>query len=482
MEFDDRVIEALELLEPRFAAVPRDWEGVAARARRMRPRRSGLGLGRGLLIAAAMCALGVGVAGATGGLGNLFGGANSGRALFHRHYPVRKVVVHVRYDHGLAPAALRRRIGDGSPWGLPHYSHEILAGRATRSLVRLSFEDSRFTFYATPMRRQRGYCVFGANLRPGIIQEGQFCTHWAPFRTPWVNQPPPFSQRIPHRVGGWGTDGNHTSLLAKVTGPLSGWNGVRPRPDGSRRRRDGEITGVWTLTGMAPRGAARVEIRFQDGTTMPAARSGPFFIAVIHGAHARLGGRPVAVAALSPAGSILARQRLNPEAFDAEQYAVAQAVQFDHYALDEVATNETQVITGHLNTPFRLAITTGAKVAEVFGGRASSYPKVAAVVVYDHGPYWVATPRHHCPTMPAQCTLPAGRYAWLALVMPAGVPIAVDGNDLTQADRRWQREIRWLRLAPLGTPAPRFARLGPWLWNEGSRPCGQSGFCQTTSP
>lgn len=493
MEFDDRVRDALERLEPSFAAMPRDWDDVVGRARRLQPGRRGrgarlaavvrgLGVGRSLLIAAAVCALGVGVAGATGGLGNLFGGENSGRTLLHRHYPVRQVVVRVLYHHDPAPPGMRQRIGDGSPWRLPRYSREVLDGNATRALASVSFEDSRYRFYATPMKGQRGYCVFGATLRPGIIEEGQFCTHWAAFATPWVNEPPPFSQHIPHRLSGWGFDANHSSLLAKVTGPLSGWNGVRPRPYGARRRKDAEITGVWTVTGMAPRGAAHVEVRFQDGTTMSASTSGRFFIAVIHGTHALVGHRPIGVAARSAGGAIVARQRLNPEAFDAEQYAVAQSVQFDSYAIDEVAVNETQVITGHLNTPFRLAITTGAKVAKVFGGPASRYPKVAAVIVYDHGPYRVATARHHCPTMPAQCTLPAGPYAWLALVMPAGVARPVPGNDLKQADRLWQREIRWLRLAPPGTPAPRLAPLGPWLWQEGSRPCGRGAFCQTNSP
>jgi hypothetical protein len=493
MEFDDRVGDALERLEPSFATMPRDWDDVVARAGRMHAGRRGrgarltarvrrLGVGRSLLIAAAVCALGVGVAGATGGLGNLFAGANSGRTLFHRHYPVRQVVVSVHYDHGLASPAMRQRIGDGSAWRLPRYSHEILAGNATRTLVDVSFEDARYRFFATPMKGQRGYCVFGATAKPRIIEPGQFCTHSAAFATPWVNQPPPFSQHIPHRIGGWAIDGNHSSLLAKVSGPLDGWNGVRPRPYGARRRQDGVIVPVWTVTGMAPRGAARFDIRFQDGTTMPASTNGRFFIAVIDGAHTRVGHRPIAVAALSAGGAIVARQRLNPEAFDAEQYAVAQAVQFDHFSVDEVAVNETQVITGRLNTPFRLAITTGAKVARVFGGQASSYPKVAAVIVYDDGPYRVPVARHNCPTWPAQCTLAAGTYAWLALVMPAGVALGAPGNGLKRAERLWEREIRWVRLAPPHTPAPKLAPLGPWRWNEGSRRCGQSGFCQTDSP
>ena len=45
--------------------------------------------------------------------------ATTGRALFHHHYPVRQVVVHARYTHGLAPLALQQRIGDGSPWRSP---------------------------------------------------------------------------------------------------------------------------------------------------------------------------------------------------------------------------------------------------------------------------------------------------------------------------------------------------------------------------
>ena len=494
MEFDDHVSSALERLEPRGATIARDWDDVVARAGRMQehPRGRGarlaavvrgLGVGRTLLIAAAVCALGVGVAGATGGLGHLFGSDNSGRALFHHHYPVRQVVVHVRYTHGLAPLALQQRIGDGSPWRLPRYVHETLVGSATRSLADLSFEDAHYSLYATPMKGQRGYCVFAGNAKPRVIAPTQFCTHWAAFSTPWVNQPPPLSEHIPHRLAGWGVDANHSSLLAHINGPFSGWDGSRPRPRGARKLKDETIAAVWTVTGMSPPGATRIDIKFQDGTTMPASTNGPFFIAVIHGTHASTGHRPTDVIARSGSGAIIATQRLIPAAFDAQQYALAEAVQGDHFTLDNVATDETQVITGRLNTPFRLAITTGAKVAKVFGGPAKNYPKVAGVIVFDDGPYKIATARHHCPTLPAQCTLPAGTYAWLALVMPAGIQRAVPGNDINRANHTWQHEIRWIKLAPPGTTAPKLAPLGPWLWQEGSRPCNPPGsFCQTDSP
>jgi hypothetical protein len=468
VETDRRIVDLLDRLQPPVLGTERNWDLVVARAGRVRGGRPGLArllarrgrVGtRGLLIAVAVGVIGVGAATAAGELG-LFGGGGS---LFDRHYPVRHLRAQVVFEHGPAPAWVGRLIGDGSAWNLPA-SGEAVDGRRTRFLGSVALQHRRYRYFAVPMTGRRGYCVFGEDMKPGLGGPHQFCTHWSPHATPWVNQAPPLSYRIPERFAQSGADSNHSSLLARVGEPISGFNGRIPAEFLRRLHEDTRPVAVWTVTGMAPRAARRVDIRFQDGTSMAASLNRPFFFAVIQGEHARLGHRPVGILALDGDGRRLARQPLIPGAFDIEQYALQQAVVADKFAIDEIAANESGVISGHGNTPYRMWITTRDRVARVFGGPPSAYPETTAVIVFD-GPFTVATPRHRCGSLPAQCTLPAGRYAWLALAMPANVIRAVRGDELAHAYRHWQRVIRWIALPPAGTAKPDFAPLGEWTWS-----------------
>lgn len=469
MELEDRIRDCLDRLQPPFPDVTPDWAGVERRAEHIRSGNSRgwlggssirrIGLTRGLLIGVAACVLAAGVAAAASGL---FAG---GHSLFHHHYPVQHLVARVHYEHGRAPAAVRRVIGDGSAFGFTSSAvREPVDGARTRLLARVSLARTPYAFYAVPMVGQRGYCVFGKVIRRGLVEPQQFCTHAAGFQTPWVNQPPPLSNRVPERFAQWGEDANNSKLLAHVGPPLAGYNDHVPVATLHRLHIATRPVAVWAVIGMIPRGADRVDVRYQDGTHTAAGINGRFFLAIVQGVHARAGHRPVGLVALSRRGAILAAQRLFPAAFDIEQYALAQAVYGHTNTIDMIAGNETEVILHRLNTPYRMAITTSRRVAKVFGGKASDYPQVSAVIFFP-GPYTVAKARHHCGVLPAQCTLPAGHYAWLALVMPVGVKLAVPGNQLTQAYLRWQRQIRWIKLAPPGTPRPHLALLGPWAWH-----------------
>jgi hypothetical protein len=87
MASDDLARDVLVRMEPPISALTPDWSDVLERAQRMRPRRDSprrltrvrrLSLTRGLLLAAAITAIGVGAAGAAHLL-------SSGGPLFGRH-------------------------------------------------------------------------------------------------------------------------------------------------------------------------------------------------------------------------------------------------------------------------------------------------------------------------------------------------------------------------------------------------------------
>ena len=93
-------------MEPPISALTPDWSDVLERAQMMRPRLDSppptdtvrrVSLTRGLLLAAAITAVGVGAAGAAHLL-------SSGGPLFGRHYPVNRHVAHVRYRARTRPS------------------------------------------------------------------------------------------------------------------------------------------------------------------------------------------------------------------------------------------------------------------------------------------------------------------------------------------------------------------------------------------
>jgi hypothetical protein len=94
--------------------------------------------------------------------------------------------------------------------------------------------------------------------------------------------------------------------------------------------------------------------------------------------------------------------------------------------------------------------TTADRVARVFGVPARNYPHRVGVVVLQ-GPFSIPLYLQGCQPTPTICPVPVGRWAWLAYaVLPARKTGALAG--LVNA--------RWIRVAPLGTPFPRIARLG----------------------
>jgi hypothetical protein len=94
--------------------------------------------------------------------------------------------------------------------------------------------------------------------------------------------------------------------------------------------------------------------------------------------------------------------------------------------------------------------TTAARVARVFGVPARTYPHRVGVVVMN-GPFSIPLYLQGCQATPTICPVPVGHWAWLAYaVLPARKTGALAG--LVNA--------RWIRVAPIGTPLPRIARLG----------------------
>src|SRR5690242_6414155 len=110
MATDDQIRAVLWRLEPPGTGSAPDWADVLGRAGRVRAaaeddgrpaaRIRGRKLTRGVLLAAAISAVGVGAAGAAHLL-------TSSGSLFGRHYPVSRHVAHVRYLHTAAPARLQ---------------------------------------------------------------------------------------------------------------------------------------------------------------------------------------------------------------------------------------------------------------------------------------------------------------------------------------------------------------------------------------
>src|SRR6185312_3192995 len=169
---------------PASAPAP-EWGDVLERARRMRAGRDGgrvlprvrrAGLTRGLLLAAAISAVGVGAAGAA----HLLSG---GGPLFGRHYPVNWHVAHVRYGHGPAPADLQHKVGAGNGWILSKWDEQLRAG-AGRYLASVTVAHKTYRYFGWPMTERHGYCIFDDNPRPGLVAAHQFCVYETQKPTP----------------------------------------------------------------------------------------------------------------------------------------------------------------------------------------------------------------------------------------------------------------------------------------------------------
>ncbi len=464
MASDDRVRDVLLQIELPASGVVPDWGDVLERARRMRAGREGarvfarvrrMRLTRGLLLAAAISAVGVGAAGAAHLL-------SDGGPLFGRHYPISRHVAHVRYLHGAAPASLQHKVGIGRGWNLPRYQEQLRPG-AGRSLASVAVAGKTYRYFGWPMTERHGYCVFDDNPRPGLVAPQQFCVYGTQKPTPWVNQPPPYKYSVKETISPFGAIGS--PLVAQVSEPISGYTSggfTVDRPEA-----------VFTVAGLVPDDAQRVELRLQNGSSVNASVNRPFFFAVVQGRETRAHHRPVAVVALGDDGSELATQRLYPAAFDPEQYALSQALDLVSSLTDDfISSNETIKTDASPYTLHTDHLTTADRVAQVFGGPPSRYPKVSVVVVFQ-GPITIAK-RQLCVNGSVHCTLKRGRYRWIALIMPPVIrrlppgafgPGSQSTHGYYVPERRFNilaREIRILEAAPLDAPRRDLGPLGPW--------------------
>ena len=465
MASDDLVRDALGRMEPPVPGLVADWADVLERARGIRPtldrpdrrlRVRRVSLTRGLLLAAAITAVGVGAAGAAHLL-------SSGGPLFGRHYPVNRHAAHVRYLHGPAPADLQRNVGAGDGWTLSKWGEQLRPG-AGRYLASVSVAHKTYRYFGWPMAERHGYCIFDANPRPGLVSSQQFCVYETQKPTPWVNRPPPYRSTIPHdSVRPYG--GIQSPLVAQVSDPISGYT--------SGGFAVGRPEAVFTVAGLIPSDARGVQIRLQDGSIIRASVNRPFFFAVVQGRQTRSGHRPVSVAALGDDGTELATQRLYPAAFDPEQYALSQALDLVSSLTDDfISSNETIKTDGSPYTYHTDYLTTANRVAQVFGGPPSRYPKVSVVVVF-RGPITIAK-RQLCVNGSVHCTLRRGHYRWIALIMPPVIrrlppgafgPGSQSSHGYYVPTRRYEeldREIRLLEAAPLGKSPRDLDGLGPW--------------------
>jgi hypothetical protein len=477
MASDDVVRAVLGRMEPPDPALVADWGDVLDRAARMRTRQEGahrldrvrrVGLTRGLLLAAAFAALGVGGAGAAHLLW-------SGGPLFGRHYPVSRHVAHVRYQRGPAPADVQRRIEAGEGWNLSRWDEQLRPGGG-RSLAIVTVAHETYRYYGWPMTERHGYCIFGGNPRPGLVEPQQFCAYETQQATPWVNRPPPYRYTIPHDIRPYG--GIQSPLVAQVSDPISGYT--------SGGFAVGRPEAVFTVAGLIPSETRTVVIRLQDGSAMRASVNRPFFFAVVQGLQTRSGHRPVAVVASGEDGSRLAAQRLYPAAFDPEQYALSQALDLVSSLTDEfISSNETIKTDGKLYTYHTDYLTTADRVAQIFGGPPSRYPKVSVVVVF-RGPITIEK-RQTCVNGSVHCTLRRGHYGWIALIMPPVIrrlppdafgPGSPDNHGYQVPTRRYvqlDHEIRLLEAAPIDKPVRTLDALGPWKSEVGVFHPGSNG-------
>jgi hypothetical protein len=464
MASDDLVRDVLGRMEPPVPGLVPDWGDVIERARRMRPRlemtqRPGrvnrVRVTPGLLIAAAITAVGVGAAGAAHLLW-------SGGPLFGRHYPVSRHVAHVRYQHGAAPADIQRKVEAGGGWNLSRWDEQLRPGGG-RYLASVGVAHKTYRYFGWPMTERHGYCIFGGHPRPGLVEPQQFCVYETPKPTPWVNRPPPYRYTISHdSVRPYG--GIQSPLVTQVSDPISGYTlggFAAGRPEA-----------VFTVAGLIPNDARDVQIRLQDGSAIRASVNRPFLFAVVQGRQTRSGHRPVAATAIGEDGTELATQRLFPAAFDPEQYALSQALDLVSSLTDDfISSNETIKADGSQYTYHTDYLTTRDRVAQVFGGPPTRYPKVSVVVVFQ-GP--ITIKRHElCVNGSIHCTLRRGRYRWIALIMPPVIrrlpPDAFGPGSQSHGyyvpNRRYtelDREIRLLEAAPLGEPVRDLDGLGPW--------------------
>ena len=390
-DLDPQVRELLDARTPAQVVDPA-WEDVLRRAGHAQPvrRRRRVPAARWLLLAAAL-AIPAGIAAATA-----------------RHQLVE-------YLSGGASRQERDEIapyvrGFASDAGI----HADL--RRMRRLVAVTAGGRTHVYYMAPLNRGSGGCVYEV---VGHTVSGGDCGLDPRARHPAVSPP--------------GVVGTGTALSAE-----SFEIGYRP---------------VWVVVGAMPatRGVVSVRVRFQDGTAATPPANGAFFTYVVSGEHARAGHRPIALAGLRADGAVGALQRLDPAGFDLTAILRAQATMARRTSVEFLEHGVAYGVPSRQITALVRVSTTRAKVARMFGGAPSRYPR-RPVVVVARGPFTITRVWPRCRATPSICPVPMGRWAYLAVVLD---PDAYHGGAAVPPEA-----IAWLRKAPLGAPFPDLARLG----------------------
>jgi hypothetical protein len=209
---------------------------------------------------------------------------------------------------------------------------------------------------------------------------------------------------------------------------------------------------IWVILGDLPaqRKATSVRVRFQDGTSERAATNGPYFSYVVSGGHTRAGHRPTALVGLTNDGKVVAIQQLDPSMYslaatERRARAFGRMVTLGFF----VASVESGLPRQQIRAQDRVS-TTPAKLVQVFGGTAATYPPHPVVFVL-RGPFDIPTYLGGCASTASVCPVPVGRWAYLAYLIN---PDAYHGGPVPGG------AITWLRRAPIGAPYPQLSRLG----------------------
>ena len=115
---------------------------------------------------------------------------------------------------------------------------------------------------------------------------------------------------------------------------------------------------------------------------------------------------------------------------------------------------------GQVTVISEVPATTAARIARVFGGPASRYPRHAGVVVMK-GPFTIPLYLQGCQATPGICPVPVGRWAWLAYMVLA---------PAKKGPMKMLTNARWIRVAPLGQPLPDLHGLGQVIRQSYSPP------------
>jgi hypothetical protein len=193
-----------------------------------------------------------------------------------------------------------------------------------------------------------------------------------------------------------------------------------------------------------------VRVRFQDGTSAPAATNGPYFSYVVSGDHTQPGHRPTEIQGFTRSGNVGATQALDPGTYSLPATARSLRAEGRRATIFFLMSSVRGALPGGQIRAQDQITTTPARLVRMFGGTAGAYPRHPVVVVL-RGPFTIPIYLQGCASTPAVCPAPVGRWAYFAYVTD---PDAYHGGPVPSG------AITWLRKAPIGAPYPDLARLG----------------------